>query len=130
MHGAGATLDMSLFFGTEDQKTQFCNEFLHMLKTHGCVKLHNHSISDDDVQQLFEEVCTAGLTSLRHKLKDLVAVPQVLLAAARDEDARQAPSSVEPQSGIQLRRAGECGKHQRLRKGHKWTGGDKRYQGE
>ena len=56
MAAAGATLDMSLFFGTPDQKTQFCHELLNLLKKRGCVKLQNHGIPSEDIHGLFEWV--------------------------------------------------------------------------
>jgi hypothetical protein len=56
MADKGATLDMSLFFGTPDEKKHFCTELLRLLKLRGGVKLQNHSIPDEDVQKLFEMV--------------------------------------------------------------------------
>lgn len=53
----GSTLDMSLYFGTAEQKKHFCNELLRLLKQRGCVKITNHSIPDADVHQLFDMVC-------------------------------------------------------------------------
>jgi hypothetical protein len=56
MSDKGATLDMSLFFGTPEEKKYFCTELLRLLKLRGGVKLQNHSIPDEDVQKLFEMV--------------------------------------------------------------------------
>lgn len=56
MADKGATLDMSLFFGTADQKLFFCNELLRLLKLRGGVKIQNHSIPDEDISQLFDMV--------------------------------------------------------------------------
>ena len=50
------TLDMSLFFGTETQKKEFCESLLALLKKRGCVKLQNHGIPAEDIKQLFEQV--------------------------------------------------------------------------
>lgn len=52
----GDTLDMSLFFGTEEQKKHFCNELLRLLKLRGGVKLQNHGIPEKDILELFEMV--------------------------------------------------------------------------
>jgi hypothetical protein len=48
---------MSLFFGTDSEKKQFCCKLLHLLKKRGCVKLQNHGIPDEDVYSLFDWVC-------------------------------------------------------------------------
>lgn len=61
----GDTLDMSLFFASEEQKKHFCDELLRLLKLRGGVKLQNHGISEKDVLKLFEMV------SLRIELKGL-----------------------------------------------------------
>ena len=53
----GATLDMSLFFGTSEEKAYFCTELLRLLKLRGGVKIQNHSIPDDDIHKLFDMVC-------------------------------------------------------------------------
>jgi hypothetical protein len=53
MASQGSTLDMSLFFGTAEQKHHFCHELLRLLKCYGCVKITNHSIPDEDVHKLF-----------------------------------------------------------------------------
>lgn len=52
----GDTLDMSLYFGTPEQKKTFCDDLLRLLKERGCVKLQNHSIPDEDVHELFKQV--------------------------------------------------------------------------
>lgn len=57
MSKKGVTLDMSLFFGTEEQKRHFCDELLRVLKLRGGVKIVNHGIPDEDVHQLFDMVC-------------------------------------------------------------------------
>ena len=62
MASQGSTLDMSLFFGTAEQKQHFCQELLRILRRYGCVKITNHSIPDDDVHKLFEMVCDTSLT--------------------------------------------------------------------
>lgn len=64
MASQGSTLDMSLFFGTAEQKHDFCHELLRLLKRYGCVKIANHSIPDEDVHKLFEMVCTTGPTRI------------------------------------------------------------------
>ena len=46
------TLDMSLFFGTPDQKKDFCDSLLRLLKKRGGVKLVNHSIPSEDIHEL------------------------------------------------------------------------------
>lgn len=56
MADKGATLDMSSFFGTAEEKKCFCAELLRLLKLRGGVKLQNHSIPDEDVRKLFEMV--------------------------------------------------------------------------
>lgn len=58
MDDKGATLDMSLFFGTEEQKRQFCNELLRLLKSRGGVKIQNHNIPAEDIHKLFDMVCS------------------------------------------------------------------------
>lgn len=55
MAAYGDTLDMSLFFGTEDEKKLFCDSLLRLLKERGCVKVQNHSIPDEDVHELFRQ---------------------------------------------------------------------------
>lgn len=62
MASQGSTLDMSLFFGTAEQKQHFCHELLRLLKRYGCVKIQNHSIPDGDVHKLFEMVCDTSFT--------------------------------------------------------------------
>ncbi|CAF3496359.1 unnamed protein product [Fusarium graminearum] len=49
------TLDMSLFFGTPDQKKDFCDSLLRLLKKRGGVKLVNHSIPSEDIHELFAQ---------------------------------------------------------------------------
>lgn len=56
MASKGAVLDMSLFFGTPEQKKQFCDELLRLLKLRGGVKLQNHGIPAEDIHQLFDMV--------------------------------------------------------------------------
>ncbi|KAK7227063.1 hypothetical protein V2G26_015066 [Clonostachys chloroleuca] len=53
MAGKGTTLDMSLFYGTTEQKQAFCRDLLHVLRTRGGVKLQNHPIPDKDIYELF-----------------------------------------------------------------------------
>lgn len=55
MAAYGDSLDMSLFFGTEDEKKMFCDSLLRLLKERGCVKVRNHSIPDEDVHELFRQ---------------------------------------------------------------------------
>lgn len=59
MADKGASLDMSLFFGTPDEKHFFCTELLRLLKSRGGVKIQNHSIPDEDIFKLFEMVSSA-----------------------------------------------------------------------
>ncbi|KAK2729461.1 thymine dioxygenase [Colletotrichum kahawae] len=54
MADKGATLDMSLFFGTPEEKKYFCTELLRLLKLRGGVKIQNHSIPDEDIHKLFD----------------------------------------------------------------------------
>ncbi|KAF9692628.1 hypothetical protein EKO04_009801 [Ascochyta lentis] len=54
MADKGATLDMSLFFGTSEEKEYFCTELLRLLKSRGGVKIQNHGIPDQDIHTLFE----------------------------------------------------------------------------
>jgi isopenicillin N synthase-like dioxygenase len=56
MASKGATLDMSLFFGTPEEKQQFCDELLRLLKLRGGVKLQNHGIPAEDIHRLFDMV--------------------------------------------------------------------------
>lgn len=56
MSDKGATLDMSLFFGTPEEKKYFCTELLRLLKLRGGVKIQNHSIPDEDIHTLFDMV--------------------------------------------------------------------------
>jgi hypothetical protein len=56
MADKGATLDMSLFFGTPEEKKFFCTELLRLLKARGGVKIQNHSIPDEDIHELFDMV--------------------------------------------------------------------------
>lgn len=53
-----ATLDMSLFFGTTEQKNQFCTTLVETLKSRGVAKIKNHGISDETIHTLFEMVGT------------------------------------------------------------------------
>lgn len=55
----GDTVDMSLFFGTPEQKKAFCDDLLRLLKERGCVKLKNHSIPAQDIHELFNQVRTS-----------------------------------------------------------------------
>ncbi len=56
MADKGATLDMSLFFGTPEEKSFFCTELLRLLKSRGGVKIQNHSIPEEDIRNLFDMV--------------------------------------------------------------------------
>lgn len=60
----GTTLDMSHFYGTPEQKKQFCDDLLHVLKTRGGVKLQNHPIPNKDVYDLFSWVSRTSSQSL------------------------------------------------------------------
>lgn len=60
MPDKGATLDMSLFFGTADEKQFFCTELLRLLKSRGGVKIQNHSIPDEEIHKLFDMVCLSS----------------------------------------------------------------------
>ena len=66
----GATIDMSLYFGTPQQKQEFCTSLLDVLKKRGCVKVQNHGIPDEMVHELFEQVSCCpprgGSTTLAH----------------------------------------------------------------
>jgi len=70
MAAQGSTLDMSLFFGTMEQKQKFCHELLRLLKRYGCVKITNHSIPDEDVHKLFDMVGDTACLSLCHQTHD------------------------------------------------------------
>lgn len=50
------TLDMSSFFGTPEQKKEFCISLLESLKKRGCVKIQNHGIADEMIHELFAMV--------------------------------------------------------------------------
>lgn len=58
------TVDMSLFYGTPEQKRAFSNNLVTMLKKRGCIKVQNHRISDEMIQSLFEWVIIAQLLLL------------------------------------------------------------------
>lgn len=49
-------VDMSLFYGTSEQKQIFSNNLVTMLKQRGCIKVQNHRIPDEMIQALFEWV--------------------------------------------------------------------------
>lgn len=66
----GDTLDMSLFFGTPEQKKAFCVELLTLLKRRGCVKLQNHGIPEEDIKELFQQVSFYYNTVLYHTVAD------------------------------------------------------------
>ena len=53
------SLDMSLFFGTPEQKKEFSSQLLQNLKTRGVVKIKNHSIPESQIARLFELVRSA-----------------------------------------------------------------------
>ncbi|KAK1543524.1 hypothetical protein CPAR01_04157 [Colletotrichum paranaense] len=69
MDDKGATLDMSLFFGTEEQKRQFCNELLRLLKSRGGVKIQNHSVPTEDIHKLFDMSRKFFALPLEEKMK-------------------------------------------------------------
>lgn len=50
------SVDMSLFYGTPEQKQTFSNNLVTMLKKKGCIKVQNHRIPDEMIQALFEWV--------------------------------------------------------------------------
>ena len=81
MAAQGSTLDMSLFFGTEDEKQRFCYELLNLLKLRGCVKITNHSIPDEEVHKLFDMVCLALLTELKNSYANSSALDKEVLRA-------------------------------------------------
>lgn len=56
MADKGVTLDMSLFFGTPEEKQYFCTELLRLLRLRGGVKITNHSIPDEYIHKLFDTV--------------------------------------------------------------------------
>lgn len=59
MASGGDTLDMTPFFGTEEEKREFCSSLLRLLKKRGFVKLQNHGIPAEDIRQLFDMVRTS-----------------------------------------------------------------------
>jgi isopenicillin N synthase-like dioxygenase len=70
MAAQGSTLDMSHFFGTEEQKQNFCHELLRLLKRYGCVKITNHSIPDEDIHNLFDIVGDTAFALHCHQTDD------------------------------------------------------------
>lgn len=50
------SVDMSLFYGTPEQKQTFSINLVTMLKKKGCIKVQNHRIPDEMIQELFEWV--------------------------------------------------------------------------
>ncbi|CAM1508219.1 Fc.00g050670.m01.CDS01 [Cosmosporella sp. VM-42] len=49
------SLDMSLFFGTPEQKKQFCDSLLNILKKRGVAKIKNHGIPEEMIHELFSQ---------------------------------------------------------------------------
>lgn len=47
------TVDMSLFYGTSEQKQTFSKSLVTMLKKKGCIKVQNHRIPGEMIQELF-----------------------------------------------------------------------------
>ena len=95
MPDKGATLDMSLFFGTADEKQFFCTELLRLLKSRGGVKIQNHSIPDEDIHKLFDMVCLSS-RNLKIQCLQTMAEPQVLFPPLRDKDGGEASTSGQP----------------------------------
>lgn len=56
MSSQADSVDMSLFYGTPEQKQAFSNNLVTMLKKKGCIKVQNHRIPDEMIQALFEWV--------------------------------------------------------------------------
>ncbi|KAF2014012.1 Clavaminate synthase-like protein [Aaosphaeria arxii CBS 175.79] len=48
------SLDMSLYWGTPEEKAQFCASLLETLKTKGVAKVKNHGIPDEQIRELFD----------------------------------------------------------------------------
>lgn len=59
------TVDMSLFYGTPEQKQTFSNNLVTLLKKRGCIKVQNHRIPDEMIQSLFEWVSIAQFLPVR-----------------------------------------------------------------
>jgi hypothetical protein len=112
----GITLDMSLFFGTEEQKKQFCDDLLRVLKLRGGVKLINHGIPDEDIKGLFDMVRDFGLSFSAIRMLILLD-SQILCLASRGENENQTSSPGQPQPRVQLRWPGERRQYQRIRQG-------------
>lgn len=85
MASQSTVLDMSLFFGNEEQKDRFCHELLDTLKRRGCVKITNHSIPAEDVYKLFDMVRYASDMVVYHieVITDSAVDQEVLRASSR-----------------------------------------------
>lgn len=59
------TVDMSLFYGTPEQKETFSKSLVTMLKKKGCIKVQNHRIPGEIIQALFEWVSIALVLFLK-----------------------------------------------------------------
>jgi hypothetical protein len=98
MTSQGTALDMSLFFGTEEQKHQFCRELLYILKQRGCVKITNHSIPNEDVYKLFdmvshEKLCHGDLVLTTLQTKKFFELP------LEDKMEMKRPAQANPNRG-------------------------------
>jgi len=49
-------LDASSFFGNSLERSRFCEALLSSLKAHGFVKLINHGIPDELIEDMFQLV--------------------------------------------------------------------------
>lgn len=95
-------LDLSMLKGTPEQRETICAELLKTLKTRGGVKLKNHGISDELIDQLFDYVSSTAfeLVGLRaHNSTD----SQVLRSVPRGEDDSGTSPRGKSKPGIQLR---------------------------
>lgn len=99
MASHGSTLDMSLFFGTSEQKQHFCHELLRLLKRYGCVKITNHSIPDEDVHKLFKMVCNTSSKWIVLSTADSIADQGVLRASLEDKMKAKRPAQANPNRG-------------------------------
>lgn len=84
MADKGATLDMSLFFGTPEEKKHFCTELLRLLKLRGGVKIRNHRIPDAVISELFDMVSLTSPGVCASILLTIHPEPKVLCTAFGD----------------------------------------------
>ena len=83
------TLDASALRGSSHKRADFARSLLEGLSDQGLVKLVDHGIPDQEVEEVFDAVCALSNLSvlLSYQNSDRGTVPQILSPATRCQTA-------------------------------------------